>query len=956
MLMRDKPLVLGLIMVCALISVGTHGRAALLRDSSGDPFTGQARFKAVILANEEVLWSNDGTSLTGEEPRGALTLDVKGGSYSLRLGEPPMPPLYPQLLELHPQAQLRTWIDLGGGFTLRPDSPLTAELVTPLSGELTADLRRETTEIATPGLTRNSAVTDYKIARKQGLVPRKQPRNPQGRANQRFHQRAGADGQIPHGALLRAKMELDDLRSAQPRDGGLWSWGWLGPGNIGGRIRALLIDPDAPDTMFVGSVSGGLWKTTNGGDSWSPVNDFLPSLSISSLIFDPDDHDVMYAGTGESFTTSGQRGAGIFKSTDRGDTWEQLPSTDSSDWRFVNDLVHHKFDTEILWACVKTYNRVKISTNGGSTWSNKLTPASAPTDIKIGGVYSHHLLVGCENDVYYSENNGGDWDRLTTGATDKLPSDPGRCEVSMSSFAYYVLMERNGGEVWRSTDSGETWTLQNTGNDFFITDSGGNQGGYDNVLWVNPHDSDFLVVGGIDLWRSTDGGVTFDKISDWITYHLGTSAHADHHVIMHHPDFDDSDNRRVFVCNDGGIQVANNIRLVSQHLGWENLANNLGITQFYSGSAATDGSVIIGGTQDNAVLRYRPEDGAQGWLQTTTGDGGFCAVDHTWPSTQIAELQFLQVMKSITNGLIWLPAIDGLTDADNSATSLFIAPLVMDPSDPTRLVAGGARIWETTNAADDWSSIRNPVGSALSSAIDIAVTDSDVIWVGYDDGQVGYTPDGGSNWYRVDENGVGLPDRWITDIAINPYNASEVFVTFSEYQNDNVWFTDDGGDTWQPRSGDGDYGLPALPVNTIRFHRRSDHWVYIGTDLGVFASEDLGQSWSVTPNYASQGHEGPINVEVDELFWMGGDYLVAATHGRGMYIARPMIIIYVDHLAAPGGDGSAETPFQTISEAVSAAGHGTTIHVNGGPYHESTLIIDKRGVLEVGNNGPVIID
>jgi hypothetical protein len=195
----------------------------------------------------------------------------------------------------------------------------------------------------------------------------------------------------------------------------------------------------------------------------------------------------------------------------------------------------------------------------------------------------------------------------------------------------------------------------------------------------------------------------------------------------------------------------------------------------------------------------------------------------------------------------------------------------------------------------------------------------------------------------------------VTDIAINPFNHNEVWVTFAENQANNVWRTTDGGTTWEQRTGAAPYDLPSLQVNTIRVHPNNQDWIYIGTDLGVFASEDKGASWSVTPRYSSVGHEGPVNTEVSELFWQG-QFLIAATHGRGMYRAAPLTTIYVDMNAPSGGNGTFALPYQTVTQAVNNQGPGSNISIMAGSYNETgTVLFTRKCYVSITNNTGVVI-
>jgi len=384
--------------------------------------------------------------------------------------------------------------------------------------------------------------------------------------------------------------------------------------------------------------------------------------------------------------------------------------------------------------------------------------------------------------------------------------------------------------------------------------------------------------------------------------------------------------------------------------GWLSLANGLGITQFYGGAASPDGTFIIGGTQDNSTLKF--SGGTDNWYQWITGDGGACAIDFSNSIFAYSEYINLAIYKSIDRGVSYLPVTTGLGDA-NTKRSLFIAPFVMDPNNPQNLVAGGASIWRTANGAATWGAIRDSALPQLCSAIDIAKGNSSVIWVGYDRGKVSFTTNAGVSWKDVDANPPGLPNTYVTDIAINPTKSSEVFVTFGGYISNAIWMTSDSGTTWNLRQGVGLTSVPAVQVNTIRYHPHNTNWVYVGTDLGIFASEDKGTTWNTTPAFGV--HDGPANVEVDELFWQNNEYLIAATHGRGMYRSRPLSIVYVDVNYVGPEDGTFFRPYNTVQEAIDAAGNGTYVSKNIGTYPQSTPLIISKRVKMIAPNGNATI-
>jgi hypothetical protein len=524
-------------------------------------------------------------------------------------------------------------------------------------------------------------------------------------------------------------------------------------------------------------------------------------------------------------------------------------------------------------------------------------------------------------------------------------------------------MNRNGGEIWRSANIGVTWQRRNTGLNYLVTSKGNNQGNYDNALWVAPDDEDVVVFGGIDLWRSTNGGTTSVQISRWQDYHDGTSAHGDQHAIVHHPDYG-TNNTTIYVGNDGGIQRTDDILAPSSILidAWDNLANNLGVTQFYRGAASPQGTVILGGTQDNSVLRYLAGAGSGEWYQRFSGDGGCCAV--VGSNIMYSATQYLCILKSTDGGDSWSQCKSGLADACSSGTAAFVAPFMLDPSDNQTLCAGGLSIWHSNNAAASWVQIRSPLpDSSFCSALDIAATNGSRIWVGYFDGTVSYTPVNILNWIDVDDNPSGvIPEAAITDIAVNPTNEQEVFVTIGGTSSDRVWFSSNQGNTWQSRSGSGEGALPQIQVNTITFHPDDDDWIYVGTDIGIFVSENKGVSWNQTPRFGDVDTDGPVYTEVDDLFWYDDDgqaVLVAATHGRGMFRTTPLSVVYVDNTDGGGADenGSAEHPYDRVVEGNDAAGSGTTIAIRTGVYDETTPLSFRKRVKLVasgGGSGPEI--
>jgi len=427
------------------------------------------------------------------------------------------------------------------------------------------------------------------------------------------------------------------------------------------------------------------------------------------------------------------------------------------------------------------------------------------------------------------------------------------------------------------------------------------------VLWAgDPTDENLLLVGGVNLWRSADGGDTVAEISTWWD---SRSAHADHHAITAHPAYDGANNRCVFFGNDGGIYKADDLRQVGSDAkapfvrGWAELNNNYGVTQFYGGAVHPGSGRVVAGAQDNGTLCLAPGADSEHWNSWFGGDGGWCAADPTDAKVFYGEYVFLNIHRNTdacatddsagdryitgqfwdsSRGWSWKPVPFQIPDA-RTQDSLFIAPFVLDALNPNRLLAGGLSLWETTNAkapntptsGPRWRAVKPSTGRHVT-AIAVSPASSDVVWVGHEDGAVFISVNATSvspAWRRCDHVGSKplTPERYCTRVVPHPSNTLVAYATFGGFVADNVWVTRDGGKTWAALGTT----LPSAPARTLAIHPRKAQCLYLGTEVGLFGSEDGGVTWSPT-------NEGPANVSVDELFW-SGQTLLCATHGRGMY-------------------------------------------------------------------------
>ncbi|MGV6830375.1 MAG: WD40/YVTN/BNR-like repeat-containing protein [bacterium] len=677
-------------------------------------------------------------------------------------------------------------------------------------------------------------------------------------------------------------------------------WSSIGPGNIGGRIRTIFIHPGNSNIIFAGSVGGGIWKSSDGGNSWSAVNDFMGNITVTSIAADPRttgnvNTTVLYTSTGEGFYNGDAlRGYGVFKSTDGGTTWSHLSSTDptvDSDWYYVNRIAINS-NGDII--AVARGNAIFTSHDGGATWSKK-SPGphyySMMEDVKFDPNHPNKAIVGSiGGDCYYTTDTGDTWTK--SHIADSSGWAGGRVELAYAKDAndtLYASVDKNQGAIYKSVDGGVSWSYISTPSHL------GNQGWYANTIWVDPTDMNHLVVGGLDLWSSTDGGNNWTQISTWSM--APNSPHADHHTIVNDPNYNGTSNKRVYIGNDGGIYKSDDITSAnknSSNNGWTNLNNGLAITQFYGG-AGVSGSKIIGGAQDNGSLLHNGS-GLGGWIDTFGGDGGFAAVAPKTVSGQyyyFNEYVYLQIHRSDNGSSGTYIYSNGLDDANSNAN--FIAPFTLDPNNRNVMLAGGASLWKSSNVRASnvndiaWSKIKDSISGTKISQIAIDESNSDIIVVGYNDGEIYKTTNGTSaqpSWTKIhDSNG-----KYVLALLIDKDNPNILYAGWGGYASGNVKKSTDSGVTWSDISGN----LPQAPVRSIVRNPNNANYLYIGTEVGVFTSENQGSSWFTT-------NDGPANVSVDQLFWYDTNTLVAVTHGRGIFKTT------VNTGSGGGGSGGSDT-------------------------------------------------
>lgn len=691
------------------------------------------------------------------------------------------------------------------------------------------------------------------------------------------------NGQIPDDAWTRAIEQRAMNGGVMRPQGGPPPLAWVerGPRNVTGRSRTFLIHPTQKNRMWTAGVGGGIWYSSDGGVNWAPVNDYMSTLAVNCMTMDPTDPNIMYAGTGEGyFNGDAINGEGLFKSTDGGLSWSQL--TNTANFNGINRVAVSPANHNIILMSTN-YGGINRSADGGQTWTAThwaqvgMSAAFSPSDATkaVASVLDYDFNTNqWFHQALYSTDSGQTW-TVAAGDLGKSYGFTNRIELAYApsnTLVVYASSALNGGIVYKSIDGGHSYTP--------VTTSGTTGASwYCNAIWVDPANSNFLVVCGFGTYKSINGGATITPISSG--YILTTQPHPDNHYIIAMPGFNGVTNKTLFVTTDGGPFRTDDIYSASVNSGWGPVGAQR-TTQYYG--AAGDGPTgkILGGLQDNGtLLTVNGNDNAS---LEFGGDGGYCAIDWTDTHYLYGEYVNLQIHRSTDGGVSAGYITSGLGDAGYSAN--FIAPFILDPNNVNRLLAGGTSLWRCNNAkapTPTWTAIRSAASQPIS-AIAVAPGNSDIVWVGYNDGTIFKTTNGTASsplWTVVNSGTVNpIPFRYITRILIDPANSSTVYVALGGFTPDNLWKTADGGATWKSLKGQGTSILPSAPIRGIARDPGDPNSLYVGTEVGIFDSSDGGATWSTD-------EAGPAEVSVDELTFMANSTtLLAATHGRGIWTAE----------------------------------------------------------------------
>lgn len=664
------------------------------------------------------------------------------------------------------------------------------------------------------------------------------------------------------------------------------NWEAIGPKNIAGRTLALAFHPVDSNVIFLGSASGGLWKTTTAGlgeNAWQKINIGFPVLAVSSIVISPEDSDVMYIGTGEMYNvedtrpgvvnrlTRGTYGFGIFKSTDGGLSWNKSLDWTYQEMRGIQDIIINPQNDQVLYAA--TSIGLMKSTNAGKSW-NVIHDIPMAVDVELNPVDTNILYVSYgslfqENSgIYRSMNAGESYSKLRIGLPTSysgktmLSLDPTSDKMIYASIA--EAFESNG--LYRSSNHGESWLKVNSKNVAAF------QGWYSHDVAVNPNNSKEVLQVGIDVWLSENNGFFPNQQTAWTNARFGKNpvdgpdgppnyVHSDIHRALFHPLMENT----VFLATDGGV-------FVSKDGGRTFASRNGGLqtSQFYANfaNASKDGDFAIGGMQDNSTAIYT---GEAAWTKVLGGDGMSAAIDPVDNNIIYGSFQFLNILRSTNSGQSFEDIAPGAIEP------IFSAPFEIAPSNSRVLYAGGRFIYKSTDRGNNWFTPNPNFIDQGNAILNIAVSPNNlnhllVSTTPNVTGKAGIfsSKNGGLNWIEL----TGFPDRLATDLVFHPENEDIAFITFGGFGSFHVYQTMNGGENWFPI----DNNLPDIPHNTIAIDPTQPDNMYIGNDLGVYASEDAGGTWYP---FMEELPEAVLAMHLS--ISPANQKLRVATHGNGVY-------------------------------------------------------------------------
>ena len=768
------------------------------------------------------------------------------------------------------------------------------------------------------------------------------------------------------------------------------NWKELGPNNVGGRTRALAWDPNdvSGKKVWAGGVTGGLWYNndiTSSSSSWVKVNDLWANLSITKIAFDPANAQNIYVSTGEGYQVNSSQGAGIWKSSNGGTSWTQLSST--TGMTYINDLVvRNESGTGVVYAAVdgNSYNGVWSifentglyrSTDGGDSWAQVMKTNTStgdpytPSSISIAA--DNRIWIGTKAGPFGGADRGGGKilfsdDGISWTISNSVVVTNGRGRVSVATAPsnanyIYAFVEKNtsGGvstlSIIKSTDKGVNWSELALPNDadngISASDFTRGQAWYDQAIAVDPNNASILLIGGIDLFRSTNEGASWTQISKWSNNaNLNTLScsyvHADQHAISFKP----GSSTQVIFGNDGGVFYSSDLTNAATTYAIAARNKEYNVTQFYTAAIHPNlgNNTHMAGAQDNGTQQFNT-DGMNATVDKIGGDGAYCFIDQSIPTYQIASYVYNSFYYSINSGSSFSTLLN------DDETGSFINPACYDNNQHALYTYrssanGGGTIYMVKNInstpATSTINVANLTSNATAFKVSPYTTISTTLFIGTSSGKLIKLTN--ANNTPVETNITGsLPNGSISCIEIGR-DENELLVTFFNYGlTSKIYYSSNGGTSWTTKMGN----FPNIPVRWALFNpNHPTTEVILATELGIYGTTNFNDG---SPSWSAK-NTGFANVRTDMLQMRTSDYkVIAATHGRGLYssmgfseAAAPTITSFTPTSSATGTSITITGTNLTGATAVSFGGTAA----NSFTVNSSTSI---SAVVNAGNCGNV---
>ena len=704
-------------------------------------------------------------------------------------------------------------------------------------------------------------------------------------------------------------------------------WRNIGPANMGGRINDFAVVEADPNIVFAATASAGVWRTTNNGVTWEPVFDEQPVSSIGDIAVAPSDPSIVWVGSGESNNRqSSSWGNGVYKSTDGGDSWTNVGLEDTL---HIGRIVIHPTNPEVVYVAATGHlwgpnddRGLYKTTDGGQTWTNTLfiDRDTGMTDVAMDPVSPGTLYAasyqrrrtafgfsggGPGSGIYKTTNGGESWRRLTDGLPDGITGRVGLDIYRSDPRIVYAVVQNANGGMFRSDDRGESWTRMSDTNPRPM---------YYSQIRIDPLNDQRIWAAGARMVYSQDGGKTF--VDDWVQ-----TIHGDFHALWINP----ADSNHMLAGSDGGVHYS-----YDRGRTWD-FVNTMALGQFYEiGYDMETPYNIYGGLQDNGSwggpvrTLYRRGITNEDWFRVGGGDGFYTQVDPNDPTTLYVESQNGNVSRLDLETSERKSIRPEPEDESERYRFDWNSPILISPHNSQTIYYGGNRLFKSTDRGDTWTTTddlskdqdrdempimgvevtddtpsRHDGISTFGQIISISESPrrEGVLYVGTDDGNVQVSQDGGTSWQEVAGLIPDLPEgTYVSRVQASYHADTRVYATMDGHRSDDysvyVYVSEDSGDSWRSLASN----IPdGHTMNVIREHPRNENLLVLGGEFGAYITINRGEEWHQI--------KGAVpTVPVDDIAIHSRDNdLILGTHGRSIWVLDDM------------------TPLEKLSEGVLAS-------------------------------------